>query len=159
MAIEKPRWLPLEANPEVMNKYVTNLGVGDSFQFCDVFGLDPDLLAMIPQPCTALVMLFPITDKYEAFRQNEDEKIKKEGQVVSPNVFFMKQYVGNACGTIGLLHTLCNNMSTLAVGDGYIKKFYEKTKSMSPEERGHFLEDDDVSFKHNFLFKCMATLF
>ncbi|XP_019858088.1 PREDICTED: ubiquitin carboxyl-terminal hydrolase-like [Amphimedon queenslandica] len=59
----KPRWLPLEANPEVMNKYVDGLGVGNSFQFCDVFGLDPDLLMMIPQPCAALVMLFPITDR------------------------------------------------------------------------------------------------
>ncbi|XP_003386938.1 PREDICTED: ubiquitin carboxyl-terminal hydrolase isozyme L3-like [Amphimedon queenslandica] len=139
----KPRWLPLEANPEVMNKYVDGLGVGNSFQFCDVFGLDPDLLMMIPQPCAALVMLFPITDKYEAFRKEEEEKIEKEGQTVSPNVYYMKQYVGNACGTIGLLHVLCNNISNLTVRDGYLKKFYEKTKNMTPEERGHFIEEDE----------------
>ena len=77
----------------------------------------------------------------------------------------MKQYVGNACGTVGLLHTLCNNMSTLSVSkylslcliytgydtfpynkeDGYLKNFFEKTKAMSPEERGRFLEQDEVS--------------
>ena len=33
------------------------------FQFCDVFGLDPDLLGMVPQPCIALLLLFPINEK------------------------------------------------------------------------------------------------
>ena len=33
------------------------------FQFCDVFGLDPDLLGMVSQPCISLLLLFPINDK------------------------------------------------------------------------------------------------
>jgi len=33
------------------------------YQFVDVFGMDPDLLAMIPQPCRAMLLLFPINDK------------------------------------------------------------------------------------------------
>ncbi|XP_041378790.1 LOW QUALITY PROTEIN: ubiquitin carboxyl-terminal hydrolase isozyme L3-like [Gigantopelta aegis] len=157
---EKPRWLPLEANPEVMNKYIKGLGVEDSFQFCDVYGLDPDLLAMVPQPCTAVVMLFPVTDQskylYETHREEEEEKIKKEGQTVSPNVYYMKQYVGNACGTVGLLHTLCNNMSTLSVKDGYLKNFFEKTKAMSPEERGRFLEQDEREDHTNLHFVAIV---
>lgn len=33
------------------------------YKFHDVYGLDPDLLAMIQQPCIALLLLFPINEK------------------------------------------------------------------------------------------------
>ena len=36
------------------------------YQFVDVFGMDPDLLAMIPQPCRAMLLLFPINEKVRA---------------------------------------------------------------------------------------------
>ena len=42
------QWFPLESNPEVMNKYMKSLGVeGTNVQFCDVFGMDEELLQMV----------------------------------------------------------------------------------------------------------------
>ena len=40
---------------------------------------------------------------------------------------------------------LCN------VGDGFLKTFFEKTKTMSPDKRADFLEEDDVSHFVSFL--------
>ena len=37
-------------------------------------------------------------------------------QHVDPGVFFMRQTIGNACGTIGLLHSISNNKDRLDLG-------------------------------------------
>lgn len=31
----------------------------------------------------------------------------------SDNIFFMKQTVGNACGTVGIIHALANNRNVI----------------------------------------------
>lgn len=139
-----PRWLPLESNPDVMNRYITNLGVDtNKFKYYDVYGLDPELLLMVPQPVRALLLLFPITDNYKKFCSNEEERLKTEGQVVSDNVYFTLQTVGNACGTVGIIHSIFNNQDEVKIKDGSLKTFYEKTKSLTPKECAEALEKDD----------------
>lgn len=44
-----------------------NLGVPSDWQIVDVYGLDPDLLATIPQPVLAVMLLFPVTENVSLF--------------------------------------------------------------------------------------------
>ena len=72
------RWKPLESNPEVMNKYLSSLGldiVKSPFEIGDVYGLDPDMLCMIPQPCAALLLVFPINAASEKYNAEVAEKV------------------------------------------------------------------------------------
>lgn len=142
--MDSPRWLPLESNPEVMSKFLNCLGMKPTWKFGDVYGLDPELLNMVPRPVCAVLFLFPITEKYEAFKQEEEKKLKKEKQDISSDVYFIKQTIGNACGTIGIIHAVANNLKHLEFeSDSPLKIFFEKTSKMNPEERAAFLEKDE----------------
>ncbi|KAI9004223.1 hypothetical protein BC832DRAFT_78714 [Gaertneriomyces semiglobifer] len=149
--MEKKRsaWVPLESNPQVLNEYAERLGVSSSWSFTDVWGLDEDLLSFISRPVLAVLLLFPITQQYESFREQEEQSIRKDGQTVSPDIFFVRQTIPNACGTIGLLHALANNTDTIQVGDGPLKRILAETRSKSPEERAGVLEaSEDLARVH-----------
>ncbi|EYU19478.1 hypothetical protein ABFS82_01G102800 [Erythranthe guttata] len=134
------RWLPLEANPDVMNQFLWGLGVAPHEAECfDVYGLDDELLEMVPKPVLAVLFLYPLT------KQSEEERIEQDSAIkdLSSEVYFMKQTVGNACGTIGLLHAVGNITSEINLVDGsYLDKFFKSTAKMNPSERATFLEND-----------------
>jgi ubiquitin carboxyl-terminal hydrolase L3 len=53
----------------------------------------------------------------------------------------MHQTIGNACGTIALLHALGNNQDILTLNThSFLAQFLTNTQSMNPEERGKYLE-------------------
>lgn len=64
-----------------------------------------------------IFLLSPSSVQYEAFKHEEEEKLKGQPQDVSPDVYFMKQTIGNACGTIGLIHAVANNQKHLEFGE------------------------------------------
>lgn len=136
------RWIPLESNPEIFTEFASKLGVSniDQYSFCDVYGLDGDLLAMVPPCPLAVLLLFPISDATEQIRKEQAQRFV--GCSLSPTwPYFMKQTIGNACGTIGLLHALCNNLESLHLESGsFLQRFVEATKDLSPDARGKYLE-------------------
>jgi|TARA_B110000977_G_scaffold198800_1_gene284507 ubiquitin carboxyl-terminal hydrolase L3 len=139
------KWLPLESNPEVIAKFAHTLGLPADIGFHDIFGFDDDLLAMVPSPTHAVLLLFPITSTSETQRNEEATAIEKNGQPkLSENVYYTKQTIGNACGTIGVLHAVGNNLDKFTIEpNSYFSKFFENTKAMSPDERAKYLESDD----------------
>jgi len=42
---------------------MSKLGVGESWRFVDVLGLEGDQLSAVPKPCCALMLLFPLTQQ------------------------------------------------------------------------------------------------
>ncbi|KAI3619713.1 carboxyl-terminal proteinase [Moniliophthora roreri] len=129
------RWIPLECNPEWANKAGL---VSSDFQFTDIYGFDEELLAMVPRPVQAILLLFPISDALEEKRREDDDKIKD--QKLPENTLWIKQTIPNACGTIGLLHALANTNVSL-VPESPLQQFIEAAKTKNPQERAEFLEN------------------
>ncbi|KAJ3706948.1 hypothetical protein LUZ61_010653 [Rhynchospora tenuis] len=143
MAGSSKRWLPLEANPDVMNQYIWGLGVPEEeAEFNDVYGLDDELLQMVPQPVIAVLFLFPYNSSSDD-ESKEETATASEEKEVSKKVYFLKQTVGNACGTIGVLHAIGNATSHIKLAEGsFFDRFYKETAEMDPYERAAFLEKD-----------------
>lgn len=47
--------------------------------------------------------------QYVQRKTDEELKLKDKGQQVSDDIYFVKQYVHNACGTMALIHSVANN--------------------------------------------------
>ncbi|KAF1801186.1 hypothetical protein V8B55DRAFT_1528797 [Mucor lusitanicus] len=133
------RWVPLEANPEVWNEIIHKAGVDPKYNYVDVLGFDPELLAMLPSQVEAVVFLFPITEAYEKFKDEEEAHLIKLEQSISPDVVFFKQTIANACGMIALLHSVASNDDEI-VGPGLFNDIIEQAKNMSVDERVELLE-------------------
>ncbi|CAD6240147.1 GSCOCG00002525001-RA-CDS [Cotesia congregata] len=147
--------VPLESNPEVMTKFIHKIGVPAKWKLSDVYGLDEPLLAMVPKPVLALILLLPETEKAKAYAAELESKIKAEGKEPPKNIFHMKQCVTNACGTVALIHSILNNLDQIDLNDGALKNFYEEAKDLSFVERGELLmkETNEIIDAHKQLAK------
>ncbi|EAL23515.1 hypothetical protein CNBA1620 [Cryptococcus deneoformans B-3501A] len=100
------KWVPLEASPDVFNAWSEPLGLPQSLAFQDLFSLDPSFLSFIPAPHRAVLLLFPSKGKLQEERSKEDRDDGK--QFKGEGIWWIKQTIPNACGSIGLLHSLLN---------------------------------------------------
>ncbi|QIW99711.1 hypothetical protein AMS68_005229 [Peltaster fructicola] len=144
---QRKRFIPLENNPEVMSTLLHKLGLSNQLSFHDVFSIDdPDLLAFVPRPAYALLLVFPVSETYEKFRHEEDatrEDYSASGE--QEQVIWYKQTIGNACGLIGLLHGVSNGKAKGFVQSGTdLDKLIVKASSLRPVDRAQLLEDTDA---------------
>lgn len=124
-----------QSNPDVMTKFLTTLGMSPEWGLVDVIGLDPELLSFLPQPIVAIILLYPF---------DKDPSSKERGlETVPPDVYYLKQTISNACGTIALIHSIGNLRNVITFQPGSVlDKFFKETESMTPEERAKRLEND-----------------
>ena len=141
-------WIPIESNPEVMNKFLWNIGIPNEWQIVDVIGLDEELLQFIGGPVLSLILLFPVNDEKDSTEGNENQVKEQDLK----DVYFMRQTIRNACGTIALIHSVANNCDRIQLKpDSSLKAFLDSSQELSPEERGKLLESngDICSAHHN----------
>ena len=101
-----------------MTSLVQKLGLSSSLAFHDVYSLDdPSLLAFVPRPVHALLLVFPVSKTYEAARIAEDRSLPDySGSGADEEVLWFRQTIGNACGMMGLLHSTCNGGAKALIG-------------------------------------------
>lgn len=145
-AAGEKNWMPIESNPEVMTAYARQLGLPEEWAFYDLLSSEQWAIDMVPSPVIAALMLFPIKEASEAAAAEEAARIARDGQPAFSG-YFCKQYIPNACGTIGLLHAVANTAAAAGgplelPGDSWYARFLARTAARSPGERGHDLEAD-----------------
>jgi len=101
------QWYALESNPIVLNNYLEKLGLDISI-YCinDVLSTEEWAIEMVMKPIIAIIFLYPVKNHTDEYMKIENENIIQHGQIISENIFYMKQTIGNACGTIALLHAI-----------------------------------------------------
>lgn len=102
---------------------------------------------MLPQPVLALFLLYPISANSRQARALRIENSTFE----TPDIFYMKQTVSNACGTIAALHAIGNAVSSelmvepiIFPVDSFLYRYFEQGWGLTPEERGRLLEEGDA---------------
>ena len=66
-----------------------------SWSITDVFGLDDEMLEMVPKPVASLLLLFPITDQIGAFYKEQQNKIDEPDHEVSAFLMPMASVQGH----------------------------------------------------------------
>ncbi|KAI0903980.1 putative ubiquitin carboxyl-terminal hydrolase [Ustulina deusta] len=138
-----PAFIPLEANPELMTALLRKLGLSSALQVHDVYSItEPELLAFIPRPALALLLVFPVSATYESSRLAEDAGVDEyAGKGPEEPVMWWKQTIRNACGLMGLLHAVSNGPAKGFIEqDTPLSTLLSQSIPLAPTQRSALLE-------------------
>lgn len=123
------------------------LGLSDDLEFYDVWSLDePSLLAHIPRPVYALLVIIPRTESWSRDRETEDgAKDFYGGSGEREPVVWFRQTIGHACGSIGLLHCAVNGPAASHIVPGsHFDRIRRAAVPLGMAERAKMLHDDEA---------------
>jgi ubiquitin carboxyl-terminal hydrolase L3 len=137
-----------------MNALAKKLGLSEDLEFYDVYSLDePDLLAHIPRPVYALLVIVPLTPAWKQDREAEDAALGDpanyyDGGVAGKGdepIIWFKQTIGDACGSYGLLHCAINGPTSQFILPGSIlAQLRRDAMPLAKDERAQMLYDNEA---------------
>ncbi|KAH7104949.1 cysteine proteinase [Auriculariales sp. MPI-PUGE-AT-0066] len=138
---EKRMEVPLEANPEIFNPLAQRLGL-DTSKLCfhDVLGFDDELLALVPQPVLAVILLYPGVRGTTMHRKQK----MLQGAVDRTRLVHIRQRVGNVCGFMAMLHVLGNTPGVPLAEGSQFATLFKETRGLPMEEASDKLDAADV---------------
>ncbi|KAI0161155.1 ubiquitin carboxyl-terminal hydrolase [Hypoxylon sp. FL1284] len=136
-------FVPLEANPELMTSLLRKLGVSGALAVHDVYSItEPELLAFVPRPALAVLLVFPVSATYESARLAEDAGAQPyDARGPDEPVLWFRQTIRNACGLMGLLHAVANGPAKAFIQpDTPLHRLIQAATPLGPTERSALLE-------------------
>merc|ERR1712228_996157 len=113
------------------------IGLPEPYDFAELFGMDEELLCMVPQPVDAVIAGVAVQKKAED---------RAKGDLSNKHAFYMKQtkILDNACGIIACIHSIYNNLGAdkiKLVEGSLLDQYFKKVEGLAtPEERSTALE-------------------
>lgn len=123
-----PGWVEMESEPAFFNAMLKDMGV-HGVKTSEVWSLDDNDLAILPQPVHALIFLF-------RYRETDKDDLVTE---CPAEVWYAEQVPDFACATVALLN-IVNNIPGLEMGKD-LRDFRNFTKDMSPRLRGEAIDE------------------
>lgn len=139
----RKHFIPLESNPIVFTDLIHKLGVSQSLAFSDVLSLDDqELLAFVPRPVYALVLVLPDSAAYAKHKAEEESGlVEYAGSGAGEDAVWFKQTINNACGLYAILHAVANGEAREYIAqDSTLGKILEDVIPLAPEGRALALE-------------------
>jgi ubiquitin carboxyl-terminal hydrolase L3 len=154
----------IESDPEAFTELARkNFKLPKNWAFCEIFGFEPDLLSMIPQPCIGVLLLFDCNCKalleVNKKAMKKALKDKKAQHEAAGDLFFVNQLVGRSCGGLGVLHLMANNLTPLGLtqdATSTVTSFVHAHSQSTPKERGVAYVALANSEKLNYQAQCSA---
>jgi ubiquitin carboxyl-terminal hydrolase L3 len=156
----KRDWVPLESNPVAINKYMESLGGStDKYEWVELLSCEEWAFGMVPSNRLAVMLNFPITEAVRNDEQLERERILKTPQSVDEGIFFCNQTIGNACGTVGIMHAVANARQQVTDFElsGWFETFFNECEGKTPMEKAEILESGEGSEELDEAHEAAAT--